>query len=118
MRLEEIGRKEERMGMDGGREEVFLWEMCGVSTDIEYFVLFSIELIISYLSPPYTWLIQVHASTAGLKGLVTKLVADGIEDVRKCCGGHGYVLDSGIAALSADYAWQPTAEGELGERGR
>ena len=48
---------------------------------------------------------------AGLKGLVTKLVSDGIEDCRKCCGGHGYSLDSGIAALSVDYAWQATAEG-------
>ena len=27
-------------------------------------------------------------------------------------GGHGYLLGSGIAALSADYQWQTTAEGD------
>jgi hypothetical protein len=31
------------------------------------------------------------------------LAAEGIEDLRKCCGGHGYVMSSGIAALEADY---------------
>ena len=25
---------------------------------------------------------------------VTKMTADGIEDLRKCCGGHGYLLNS------------------------
>jgi len=58
-------------------------------------------------------IVETHASVAGLKGLVTKLVSDGIEDCRKCCGGHGYSLDSGIAALSVDYAWQATAEGDF-----
>ena len=55
---------------------------------------------------------QIHTTSAGLKGLSTILAADGIEDCRKCCGGHGFLLSSGIAALSADYVWQTTAEGD------
>jgi len=56
---------------------------------------------------------EIHASAAGLKGLVTKMCADGIEDLRKCCGGHGYLLNSGIAMLAMDYVWQATAEGDF-----
>jgi len=58
-------------------------------------------------------IVEIHATSAGLKGLCTKLAADGIEDCRKCCGGHGYLLASGVAALAADYVWQTTAEGDF-----
>ncbi len=33
--------------------------------------------------------IEIHASAAGLKGLVCYWAAEGIEDLRKSCGGHG-----------------------------
>eukprot|EP01060_Flectonema_neradi_P010575 TRINITY_DN17658_c0_g1_i1.p1 TRINITY_DN17658_c0_g1~~TRINITY_DN17658_c0_g1_i1.p1 ORF type:complete len:723 (+),score=185.67 TRINITY_DN17658_c0_g1_i1:67-2235(+) len=56
---------------------------------------------------------EIHASSAGLKGLCCRLASDGMEDCRKCCGGHGYLLASGIAASWADYVWQATAEGDL-----
>ena len=55
---------------------------------------------------------EIHACSAGLKGLCTFLASEGIEDLRKCCGGHGYLLNSGIAALGADYVWQVSAEGD------
>jgi len=55
---------------------------------------------------------EVAATSAGLKGLCTFLVAQGIEDCRKCCGGNGYLLNSGVAALAGDYVWQTTAEGD------
>jgi hypothetical protein len=55
----------------------------------------------------------VHATSAGLKGLCSYLAAVGIEDCRKSCGGHGYLLNSGVASLSADYVWQTTAEGDF-----
>jgi len=41
------------------------------------------------------------------------LVTAGVEDLRKCCGGNGYLLNSGIASLSLDYLWQVTAEGDV-----
>ncbi|KAJ9453660.1 putative peroxisomal acyl-coenzyme A oxidase 1.2 [Diplonema papillatum] len=55
---------------------------------------------------------EIHASAAGLKGLCTRLAADGLEECRKCCGGHGYLLAGGVAATWADYVWQATAEGD------
>lgn len=55
---------------------------------------------------------EIHASSSGLKGLCTHLAAEGIEDLRKACGGHGYLLNSGIASIAVDYVWQVTAEGD------
>jgi len=55
---------------------------------------------------------ELHASSAGLKGLCCDRASIGIEDCRKACGGAGYLLASGIAALEADYKWRSTAEGD------
>jgi len=55
---------------------------------------------------------EVAATTSGLKALCTILAWEGIEDCRKCCGGNGYLMASGIASLAADYVWQSTAEGD------
>ena len=33
---------------------------------------------------------EVHATSSGLKGLVTALASEGIEVCRLACGGHGY----------------------------
>lgn len=55
----------------------------------------------------------IASTTAGLKGLTTLLTCNGIEDLRKSCGGNGYLLSSGIGALSIDYVWQTTAEGDF-----
>eukprot|EP01096_Ripella_sp_DP13-Kostka_P008124 TRINITY_DN301_c0_g2_i3.p1 TRINITY_DN301_c0_g2~~TRINITY_DN301_c0_g2_i3.p1 ORF type:complete len:1349 (-),score=671.96 TRINITY_DN301_c0_g2_i3:116-4162(-) len=59
-----------------------------------------------------TFLKEIAATAAGLKGMITAMTHAGIEDLRKCCGGNGYLLNSGIAALAQDYAWQTTAEGD------
>eukprot|EP00040_Diaphanoeca_grandis_P015320 m.78039 g.78039 ORF g.78039 m.78039 type:complete len:773 (+) comp25072_c0_seq1:205-2523(+) len=56
---------------------------------------------------------EVHASAAGLKALCCCLAADGIEDLRRACGGHGYLISSGIASLEADFKGpNTTAEGD------
>eukprot|EP01012_Entosiphon_sulcatum_P057344 TRINITY_DN810_c0_g1_i1.p1 TRINITY_DN810_c0_g1~~TRINITY_DN810_c0_g1_i1.p1 ORF type:complete len:686 (+),score=83.60 TRINITY_DN810_c0_g1_i1:2454-4511(+) len=55
---------------------------------------------------------EVHATSAGLKALCTFVAADGLEDLRKCCGGHGVMLASGIAQLATDYVTTCTAEGD------
>lgn len=55
---------------------------------------------------------EVHASAAGLKGFCCNAAAVGIEELRKCCGGAGYLMASGIAAIEADYKWRATAEGD------
>jgi acyl-CoA oxidase len=51
-----------------------------------------------------------HASCA--KGLLGEIASEGLEDCRKMCGGHGYLLNSGVAADLNDFVWTVTAEGE------
>jgi len=55
---------------------------------------------------------EVAATSGGLKALCTFLAWQGIEDLRKCCGGNGYLMSSGVAPLAANYVWQTTAEGD------
>lgn len=38
----------------------------------------------------------LHATAAGLKAFTTQMSCNGMEEARKCCGGHGYTLSSGI----------------------
>jgi acyl-CoA oxidase len=53
---------------------------------------------------------EMHASSSGLKALCTLEASQGLEDCRKCCGGHGVLLSSGIASLTQDYTTLCTAE--------
>eukprot|EP00048_Salpingoeca_helianthica_P007565 m.112115 g.112115 ORF g.112115 m.112115 type:complete len:674 (+) comp14366_c5_seq1:2732-4753(+) len=58
-----------------------------------------------------TMLPEVHATSAGLKALVTLVTADGIEQCRKLCGGHGYSQFSGLPETLANYLATCTVEG-------
>ena len=64
------------------------------------------------LDDPANDLPEMHASAAGLKGLCCDDASTGIEELRKTCGGAGYLLASGIAQLELDYKWRSTAEGD------
>eukprot|EP00127_Corallochytrium_limacisporum_P000176 Clim_evm37s6 gene=Clim_evmTU37s6 len=55
---------------------------------------------------------ETHASSAGLKSITTRMAGDGLEQLRRACGGAGYLRSSGIADLVGDYAGNITAEGE------
>ncbi|CAM6021334.1 unnamed protein product [Sphagnum balticum] len=55
---------------------------------------------------------EVHACTAGLKSITTSVTADGIEQCRKLCGGHGYLCASGLPELYAAYVPACTYEGD------
>uniref|UniRef100_A0A7N0VJ34 Acyl-coenzyme A oxidase n=1 Tax=Kalanchoe fedtschenkoi TaxID=63787 RepID=A0A7N0VJ34_KALFE len=55
---------------------------------------------------------EAHACTAGLKSLTTSITADGIEECRKLCGGHGYLCSSGLPELFAVYVPTCTYEGD------
>ena len=59
-----------------------------------------------------TALPEVHAASAGLKSFCSTLAADGMEDARKCCGGHGYSKFSGLPELVSTYLLIYTGEGE------
>ncbi|EPS60529.1 hypothetical protein M569_14274, partial [Genlisea aurea] len=60
----------------------------------------------------FSTLPEAHACTAGLKSLTTSTTADGIEECRKLCGGHGYLCSSGLPELFAVYVPACTYEGD------
>ncbi|CAI5537493.1 unnamed protein product [Closterium sp. Naga37s-1] len=60
----------------------------------------------------YSTLPEVHAATAGLKALTTAATAEGIEECRKLCGGHGYSLFSALPQLYAAFVPTCTYEGD------
>jgi acyl-CoA oxidase len=55
---------------------------------------------------------DIHASSSGLKSFTTTVTADGIEDCRKACGGHGFLQCSGLPELITTYLQNPTVEGD------
>lgn len=55
---------------------------------------------------------DIHASTSALKSFTTTIAADGIEDCRKACGGHGFLQSSGFPELITTYLQNPTVEGD------
>ena len=55
---------------------------------------------------------ELAAVSAGLKAHNTLLAVDGIEALRKTCGGNGYLNHSGIAEIAANCLWPVTAEGD------
>ncbi|KAF2722413.1 acyl-CoA oxidase [Polychaeton citri CBS 116435] len=57
-------------------------------------------------------LADLHAGSCGLKSLVSGIAADGLEECRRTCGGHGYSSFSGIGTWYADYLPTVTWEGE------
>ncbi|KAF7985623.1 hypothetical protein HWV62_2119 [Athelia sp. TMB] len=53
-----------------------------------------------------------HITTAALKAFATQTAADGTEDARKCCGGHGFSVLSGLPELVTTATPCATLEGE------
>ncbi|RAH72516.1 acyl-CoA oxidase [Aspergillus aculeatinus CBS 121060] len=54
----------------------------------------------------------IHAVSAGLKAWATQAVAAGAEEARKMCGGHGYLVISGLPDMVATACAAATFEGE------
>jgi len=55
---------------------------------------------------------DLHSSTSCLKSVCSKLASDGLEKARKCCGGHGFLVSSGLPELIGTYLQNPTVEGD------
>ena len=55
---------------------------------------------------------DIHATTSALKSFCTTIAADGIEDCRKACGGHGFLQSSGFPEMINAYLQNPTVEGD------
>lgn len=54
----------------------------------------------------------MHALMCGLKAWSTQTAADGAEDARKMCGGHGYLAISGLPGIVTSVTATCTFEGE------
>lgn len=59
-----------------------------------------------------TQVADLHASSSSLKSFCTTVAADGIEECRKACGGHGFLACSGLPELLGTYLQNPTVEGD------
>ena len=55
---------------------------------------------------------DIHASLSALKSFTSTITADGIEDCRKACGGHGFLQASGFPELMTSFLQNPTVEGD------
>eukprot|EP00052_Salpingoeca_macrocollata_P017975 m.147250 g.147250 ORF g.147250 m.147250 type:complete len:656 (+) comp20563_c2_seq1:43-2010(+) len=55
---------------------------------------------------------EVHSTSSGLKSLCTSMAANGIEQCRLACGGHGYSELSGLPEAYTTYVAVCTAEGD------
>ncbi|KAK2765524.1 hypothetical protein FQN54_008378 [Arachnomyces sp. PD_36] len=61
----------------------------------------------------YSTLRYCHVLSSGLKAWSTQVAADGAEDVRKCCGGHGYLATSGLPEIVTEAVATATLEGDI-----
>jgi acyl-CoA oxidase len=75
--------------------------------DLEYKTLRELQENQDSSGLPYT-----HSISAGLKAWSTSEAADGAEDARKCCGGHGFWMISGLPDIVASVTATATFEGE------
>lgn len=48
-------------------------------------------------------LAELHATTSGLKGYVTRSTALDLETARRCMGGHGFSESAGLGRMYANY---------------
>ncbi|CAB9522491.1 Peroxisomal acyl-coenzyme A oxidase 1 [Seminavis robusta] len=55
---------------------------------------------------------DIHASSSALKSYTSMVTADGIEESRKACGGHGFLQASGLPEMFTTYLQNPTVEGD------
>lgn len=55
---------------------------------------------------------NVHALSSGLKSLTAELVTNDIDLCRRMCGGHGYMLASGLPEVFGNYTAVNTFEGK------
>lgn len=53
---------------------------------------------------------EVHLTTSCLKAYMTMAVAEGMEKCRRACGGHGYMLASGVSLHYVSFLPQVTYE--------
>jgi acyl-CoA oxidase len=71
------------------------------------------EKIVDFRAGKFTFLAEMHVLTATLKAVNTVLAADGMEQCRKCCGGHGFLNAAGIGPQIGSALPMATYEGDF-----
>jgi len=60
----------------------------------------------------FSLLADFHAAASGCKAVYSNTLVDGIEIIRRACGGHGYSAYSRFPDLFSEFSTFPTYEGE------
>ena len=71
-----------------------------------------LEVIADAKNGNFTRLNETHAISSGLKSIFTSDSMTGIEGLRRACGGHGFLMYSGIPGLLFEGSPSVTFEGE------
>lgn len=66
-----------------------------------------------FRSGNFTFLAEMHVLTATLKAVNTVLMADGMEQCRKCLGGHGFLNCAGVGQAYLSALPMATYEGDF-----
>uniref|UniRef100_A0A7S4IFR4 Acyl-coenzyme A oxidase n=1 Tax=Vannella robusta TaxID=1487602 RepID=A0A7S4IFR4_9EUKA len=107
---------EEMTVLDFGLQQARLFPMLAESYALHFTGAFMKKFYVTVTSGiqqgNFDQLAEMHATAAGLKAYSTWKVSNGIEECRKSCGGHGYLLVSGLVHLFADYVPACTYEGD------
>lgn len=70
------------------------------------------ELKVHQKNGDHSMLPYIHMVMCGLKAWSTQTAADGAEEARKMCGGHGYIVMSGLPDIVNSVTAMCTFEGE------
>ena len=81
--------------------------MCSTENKTEYQTVFCYCLYSCTLFE-----LQLHSQSASIKAFTADICTEGAEVVRRACGGHGFLLSSGIPGIITDALPLVTVEGE------
>ena len=124
IRYSAVRRQGTRSGPDGGEIAVLDYSMQQHRLLVLLATAYAFHFTGSYMMDLYnrlqadledndlSVLPEVHATSAGLKSMTTTVTADGIEEARRACGGHGFSQFSGLPYLYTWYVPAVTYEGD------
>mmetsp|Transcript_106231 Transcript_106231/g.298748 ORF Transcript_106231/g.298748 Transcript_106231/m.298748 type:complete len:720 (-) Transcript_106231:138-2297(-) len=71
------------------------------------------KAIVEFRAGKFDALTEMHVATSTLKAVSTVLMADGMEQCRKCLGGHGFLNAAGVGPQLLGALPQATYEGDF-----
>jgi acyl-CoA oxidase len=103
--------------LDYGLQQYSLFPLVAASYALRFASIYMLEmyhnLTESIKKGDFSTLAEVHATSSGLKAFSTLLCANGAEEARRRCGGHGYLRSSSLPDIVALVTPAITYEGEF-----